>query len=45
MPRPFARKRFGQHFLHDPQVPTRILAAVDARPGQAIVEIGQGAGR
>ena len=39
-----ARKRFGQHFLHDPAVVARILAAVDPRPGQALVEIGPGRG-
>lgn len=39
-----ARKRFGQHFLHDPGVIQRILAAIDARPGQAVVEIGPGRG-
>ncbi len=38
------RKRFGQHFLHDPAVVARILAAVDPRPGQALVEIGPGRG-
>ncbi|HVE88490.1 MAG TPA: 16S rRNA (adenine(1518)-N(6)/adenine(1519)-N(6))-dimethyltransferase RsmA [Burkholderiaceae bacterium] len=37
-----ARKRFGQNFLHDPGVVTRILDAIDPRPGQAIVEIGPG---
>lgn len=40
----FARKRFGQHFLHDAQVIDRIIAAVDPRPGQALVEIGPGHG-
>jgi 16S rRNA (adenine1518-N6/adenine1519-N6)-dimethyltransferase len=40
----FARKRFGQHFLHDPSVLERIFAAVDAQPGQALVEIGPGRG-
>lgn len=40
----FARKRFGQHFLHDPGVIQRILAAIDARPGDAVVEIGPGRG-
>jgi 16S rRNA (adenine1518-N6/adenine1519-N6)-dimethyltransferase len=38
------RKRFGQHFLHDPGVIGRILAAVDLRPGDAAVEIGPGRG-
>jgi 16S rRNA (adenine1518-N6/adenine1519-N6)-dimethyltransferase len=40
----FARKRFGQHFLHDPSVLERIFSAVDARPGEAVVEIGPGRG-
>ena len=39
-----ARKRFGQNFLHDPQVIDRIHAAIDARPGERLVEIGPGQG-
>jgi 16S rRNA (adenine1518-N6/adenine1519-N6)-dimethyltransferase len=39
-----ARKRFGQHFLHDPGVISRIVAAIDPKPGQRIVEIGPGLG-
>jgi 16S rRNA (adenine1518-N6/adenine1519-N6)-dimethyltransferase len=38
------RRRFGQHFLHDPRVIARIVAAIDPRPGDAIVEIGPGQG-
>lgn len=38
------RKRFGQHFLHDPRVVSRILSALDPRPGEALVEIGPGRG-
>ena len=38
------RKRFGQHFLHDPAVLARIVAAIDPRPGERIVEIGPGQG-
>lgn len=38
------RKRFGQHFLHDPAIIDRIVAAVDPQPGQALVEIGPGHG-
>jgi len=38
------RKRFGQHFLHDPGVLARIVAAIDPRPGERIVEIGPGRG-
>lgn len=39
-----ARKRFAQHFLHDDSVVARIVRAVDARPGQRLVEIGPGLG-
>jgi 16S rRNA (adenine1518-N6/adenine1519-N6)-dimethyltransferase len=39
-----ARKRFGQHFLHDQGVLQRIVAAVDPRPGEHVVEIGPGPG-
>ena len=38
------RKRFGQNFLHDRGVIERIVAAIDPRPGQDIVEIGPGQG-
>lgn len=38
------RKRFGQNFLHDPGSIRRILAAIDPRPGERIVEIGPGQG-
>ena len=38
------RKRFGQHFLHDQSVIQRILAAIDPRPGEPLVEIGPGLG-
>jgi 16S rRNA (adenine1518-N6/adenine1519-N6)-dimethyltransferase len=39
-----ARKRFGQHFLHDPGVLRRIVDAIDPVPGERIVEIGPGRG-
>jgi len=39
-----ARKRFGQHFLADTGVIDAIVAAIDPRPGQALVEIGPGLG-
>jgi 16S rRNA (adenine1518-N6/adenine1519-N6)-dimethyltransferase len=39
-----ARKRFGQHFLHDPGVIARIVAAVDPQPDERLVEIGPGLG-
>ena len=38
------RKRFGQHFLHDPAVIERIAAAVAPHRGEALVEIGPGRG-
>ena len=39
-----ARKRFGQHFLTDVGVIHAIVAAIDPRPGEAMVEIGPGLG-
>jgi len=39
-----ARKRFGQHFLNDPSVPTRIVRAARVQPGDRVVEIGPGLG-
>lgn len=39
-----ARKRFGQHFLHDPAVIERIAAAIAPASGAALVEIGPGRG-
>ncbi len=38
------RKRFGQNFLHDPDIIRRILSVVDPRPGERLVEIGPGRG-
>jgi 16S rRNA (adenine1518-N6/adenine1519-N6)-dimethyltransferase len=38
------RKRFGQHFLHDPQVVARIVQAIDPKPDDRLVEIGPGHG-
>jgi 16S rRNA (adenine1518-N6/adenine1519-N6)-dimethyltransferase len=38
------RKRFGQHFLHDPGVIERIVRAIMPQPGQHLVEIGPGLG-
>ncbi|RCX33052.1 16S rRNA (adenine(1518)-N(6)/adenine(1519)-N(6))-dimethyltransferase RsmA [Thioalbus denitrificans] len=38
------RKRFGQHFLHDPGVLRRIVTALDPGPGERLVEIGPGLG-
>jgi 16S rRNA (adenine1518-N6/adenine1519-N6)-dimethyltransferase len=39
-----ARKRFGQHFLHDPGVLDKIAGAISPQPGDHIVEIGPGRG-
>jgi 16S rRNA (adenine1518-N6/adenine1519-N6)-dimethyltransferase len=39
-----ARKRFGQHFLADRSVIERIIAAIDPRPADHMVEIGPGLG-
>jgi 16S rRNA (adenine1518-N6/adenine1519-N6)-dimethyltransferase len=38
------RKRFGQHFLHDPGVIRRILDALQPIAGEHLVEIGPGSG-
>jgi 16S rRNA (adenine1518-N6/adenine1519-N6)-dimethyltransferase len=43
-PRHVPRKRFGQHFLHDPYVLQRIVSAIDPRAGEHVVEIGPGEG-
>jgi 16S rRNA (adenine1518-N6/adenine1519-N6)-dimethyltransferase len=39
-----AKKRYGQHFLHDPGTIDRIVEAIGPRPGERIVEIGPGRG-
>jgi 16S rRNA (adenine1518-N6/adenine1519-N6)-dimethyltransferase len=41
---PPRRKRFGQHFLHDPAIIERIAAAVEPRGDDHLVEIGPGRG-
>jgi 16S rRNA (adenine1518-N6/adenine1519-N6)-dimethyltransferase len=38
------RKRFGQHFLHDPGVIRRIIETVAPQAGERIVEVGPGRG-
>lgn len=38
------RKRFGQHFLHDPGVIRRIIDAVAPRASERLVEVGPGRG-
>lgn len=39
-----ARRRYGQHFLHDPVIIDRIVGAIAPRRGQRIYEIGPGLG-
>jgi len=39
-----ARKRFGQHFLHDDVIIQRIIDTIGARKDQHLVEIGPGKG-
>jgi 16S rRNA (adenine1518-N6/adenine1519-N6)-dimethyltransferase len=41
---PTAKKRFGQHFLHDPTILRRIADAVEIQPGDTVLEIGPGMG-
>jgi 16S rRNA (adenine1518-N6/adenine1519-N6)-dimethyltransferase len=38
------RKRFGQHFLHDPAIIGRIVERIAPRRGEAVLEIGPGRG-
>lgn len=38
------RKRFGQHFLHDPHVITRILQSIAPKDDDQLIEIGPGRG-
>lgn len=39
-----ARKRFGQHFLHDQTIISRLIAAIAPRTGDHLIEIGPGKG-
>jgi 16S rRNA (adenine1518-N6/adenine1519-N6)-dimethyltransferase len=39
-----ARKRFGQHFLHDPGVLQKIVHSISPAPTDHVVEIGPGRG-
>jgi len=39
-----ARKRFGQHFLTNPRILSRIVEALHPVPGQPVLEIGPGKG-
>jgi 16S rRNA (adenine1518-N6/adenine1519-N6)-dimethyltransferase len=43
-PRVRAKKRLGQHFLHDPAVLRRIVDAIAPAPADRVVEIGPGPG-
>lgn len=44
MSKHIARKRFGQHFLCDDAIIDRIIAAINPKLGQFVVEIGPGLG-
>ncbi len=44
LPPHVARKRFGQHFLHQPDVIERIVREINPQPGERIIEIGPGLG-
>jgi 16S rRNA (adenine1518-N6/adenine1519-N6)-dimethyltransferase len=39
-----AKKRLGQHFLHDPAVIDRLIATINPQPSDCVVEIGGGLG-
>lgn len=39
-----ARKRFGQHFLHDKHIIQRLVDVIAPKPGQHFIEIGPGQG-
>ena len=39
-----ARKRFGQHFLHDAEIIDRLVRSVAPGDGETVVEIGPGQG-
>ncbi|MEX0451117.1 16S rRNA (adenine(1518)-N(6)/adenine(1519)-N(6))-dimethyltransferase RsmA [Spiribacter sp. 218] len=39
-----ARRRFGQNFLHDPQVRQAMISAIDPRAEETFVEVGPGHG-
>jgi 16S rRNA (adenine1518-N6/adenine1519-N6)-dimethyltransferase len=41
---PRAKRRLGQHFLADPSILARIADALEAEPGETILEIGPGPG-
>ncbi|MBT3204987.1 MAG: 16S rRNA (adenine(1518)-N(6)/adenine(1519)-N(6))-dimethyltransferase RsmA [Gammaproteobacteria bacterium] len=39
-----ARKRFGQHFLHDKNIIHKLLRTINLQPGDTVIEIGPGQG-
>jgi len=39
-----AKKSLGQHFLSDPLIVSEIIAALDPKPGETVLEIGPGKG-
>ena len=41
---PTPRKRFGQHFLHDPNILQKIISAISPQANEHFVEIGPGQG-
>src|SRR5262245_1961409 len=41
---PFAKRRFGQNFLTDQRVISRIIEAFQPQPDQTVIEIGPGRG-
>ncbi len=44
LPRPPARKRWGQHFLVDPNLIRKVIEAIGPQPEDAFLEIGPGHG-
>ena len=44
MPAHYAKKRFGQNFLHDAGVIERIIRSINPQPSDALIEIGPGLG-
>src|SRR5215210_4460546 len=41
---PHAKRRLGQHFLTDPRLLARIADALEAGPGDTVLEVGPGQG-
>lgn len=39
-----ARKRFGQHFLHDQNIIRKLISAINPKPTDRLIEIGPGQG-